>query len=177
MADFQIVKLAAEAWRQYKQIRLESLLREPQAFGSRYEDQILKPDSYWQGRLAEAQSGEKSWLLFAREGDRLIGMIGAYRAEEAGVVEIISVYVNREKRGLGVGSLLMSAILDEVIKPGVFQKAVLGVNKEQTTAVALYRRFGFQVVGEKTGVEGDGLAHTGYVMEKLLAARPLIDPP
>ena len=66
MADFQIVKLAPDEWQQYKQIRLDSLLTEPQAFGSKYEDQQQRPDSYWQGRLSEAQAGKKGWLLFAR---------------------------------------------------------------------------------------------------------------
>ena len=97
-------------------------------------------------------------------------MIGAYCEDENDVVEIISVYVAREKRGQGAGSALMAAILEEVMKLGIFRKAVLSVNKDQTAAVALYQRFGFQIVGEKIGVQGDGVAHAGYVMEKPLVS-------
>ena len=160
--------LSPEEWQLYKQIRLESLMVEPQAFGISYANNIQRPASYWQERLREAQSGEKSWLLFAKENDRIIGMIGAYRAEDNDVVEIISVYVTKEHRGQGVASALMAAILGEIDKGGAFRKVALTVNVGQTEAVTLYRRFGFQIVGEKNGVLGDGNAYTGYIMEKEL---------
>ena len=168
MAAFQVVKLAPEEWRQYKQIRLESLRAEPQAFGSSYANALQRPDIHWQERLIEAQAGEKSWLLFAKENDRIIGIIGAFRAEEIDVVEIVSVYVTGEKRGQGAATALMAAILAAVGKGNIFRKAVLGVNAGQTAAVALYRRFGFQIVAEKSAVQGDGNAYLGYIMEKEL---------
>jgi len=168
MTKIQIVKLTPEEWQPYKQIRLEALFMEPQAFGSKYAVVLQWPDSRWQSRLVESQAGEKSWLLFAKEEDRLIGMIGAYSEEENDVVEIISVYVTKEKRGQGVGKALMEAILAEVGRRGAFQKAVLAVNADQKSAVALYRRFGFEVVEEKTEVQSDDKAHPGYIMEKQL---------
>ena len=172
MANVQVVTLAPEEWHLYKQIRLEMLLIDPQAFGSSYADVLQRPDSHWQNRLIEARAGEKSWLLFAKEEEHLTGMIGAYRAEESQVVDIISVFVRKEKRKLGVGSALMTAILAEVSKSGAFRKAVLGVNADQTAAVALYQRFGFKIIGEKTGVQGDGNTYTGYIMEKELSNTP-----
>lgn len=168
MAELQVVKLSAEEWQLYKQIRLESLLVEPQAFGSRYADFLHRPDSYWQGRLDEAQAGENSWLLFAKEREQIIGIIGAYRAEEGDVVEIISVFVTKEKRGMGAATALMAAILEEVGKAGAFRKAVLSVNAGQKAALALYRHFGFRIFGEKTGVMGDGKSYRGFIMEKEL---------
>ncbi len=168
MTNFQVVQLMPEEWQPYKQLRLEALLLEPQAFSSRYASAIQNPDSYWQGRLVEAQAGQKSWLLFAKENDRLIGMIGAYAEEESDEVGIISVYVTKEKRGQGVATVLMAAILAEVGKKGVFQKAVLTVNADQTPAVALYRHFGFQIVGEEMEIQGDGNSHPSYIMEKAL---------
>lgn len=168
MHAFQIVTLAPDEWQAYRALRLECLLREPQAFGSRYADMLQQPDAYWQGRLADARAGEKSWLLFAREDDRLVGMIGAFTTENAGVVKIVSVYVSRETRGKGVGSLLMAAILAVVEKKGTFYKAVLDVNPVQTAAVALYRRFGFAVTGEETVTREDGEIRQQYSMEKEL---------
>jgi len=165
MANVQVVKLTPDEWRLYKQIRLESLLVEPQALASSYADVVKRPKSQWQERLIEARAGKKSWLLFAKENERIIGMIGAYIGEESDVVEIISVYVTKEKRGLGAATALMEAILTEVAKFGAFRKAVLTVNAGQTAAVALYRHFGFQIVGENTGVLGDGNSYQGYVME------------
>ena len=169
MAAIQIGTLAPEEWQLYKQIRLESLLTEPQAFAVSFADALQRPDSYWQERLIEAQAGVKSWLLFAKENGQIIGMIGAYTAQESDVVEIISVYVTKEKRAHGVASALMAAILEEVSKGNAFRKAELIVNKGQTAAVALYGHFGFQIMGEITGVMGDGISCPGYIMQKELA--------
>jgi ribosomal protein S18 acetylase RimI-like enzyme len=168
MAEFQVITLKPEDWQLYKQIRLEALLNEPQAFGSRYADALQNSNSYWQGRLAEAQAGIKSWLLFVKEMDQISGMIGAYCSDDNDVVEIISVYVTKKKRGQGFAAALMEAMVEKVSKVGAFQKAILAVNADQIEAVALYQRFGFGIVEEKTGVLGDGKTHKGYIMEKEL---------
>src|SRR5512146_1094479 len=94
----QIITLPPEEWRAYRQIRLDSAATDPQAFGVYYADLLRRPDSHWQGRLADAQAGENSWLLFARDNERLVGMIGAHATEDPTVVEIIAVYVSPEKR-------------------------------------------------------------------------------
>jgi ribosomal protein S18 acetylase RimI-like enzyme len=168
MNNFEIVKLTPDEWQLYKQHRLEALLVEPRAFGSCYAEVLQRADSYWQERLIEAQSGKKSWLLFAKENTQIIGMIGAFRVEESDVVEIVSVYVTKEKRRLGVANALMAAILNEVGKGKAIRKVVIGVNAGQTAAVSLYQHFGFQIVEEKIGVMGDGISYPSYIMEKEL---------
>lgn len=168
MAAYQIVKLAPKDWQRYRQIRLESLLVEPQAFSSSYENVVQRPASHWQQRLQEAQEGKRSCLLFARETDRIIGIIGAYRGDDSDAVEIISVYVAQDRRGQGVAAALMQAMLEEVSRCGAFRKAVLTVNTGQAAAVALYQKYGFQIVGETRGMMGDGITYSGYIMEKEL---------
>lgn len=168
MTACEIVRLSPDEWLLYKQIRLEALKLEQQAFGSRYEDNLQHPDTFWRGRLEQAQAGTGNLLLFARKDDRLVGLIGTYADEEPGVVNVISVYVAAEARGQGIGAALMEAILAEVEKNGTFRKARLMVNADQAAAFNLYRRCGFEVVGEETNVLGDGLSHREYVMEKEL---------
>jgi len=169
MPNFEVFKLPPADWRLYKQIRLESLTEAPQAFISSYAETLLRPDSHWKERLIDAQAGEKSWLLFARENDRITGMVGAYHTEDSGTVDIISVYVTKEKRGQGIASALMTAILAEVARSGDFRTARLAVTASQTAALALYQKFGFQIVTETTGVMGDGVSHAGYIMQVELA--------
>ncbi len=168
MSEIEIITLPPEEWQRYREIRLESLREEPQAFGSTYEDMEQKPDAYWQERLSAAILGEKSWLLFAREGERLVGMIGAFTDEPQETATIVSVYVSNGARGKGVGKALMEGILIEINQKESIRKAVLGVNQEQTAAVELYRRSGFVVSGEREEVQGDGKKHCGYWMEKPL---------
>ncbi len=168
MSNVQIVRLMPEEWRRYREIRLESLREEPQAFGSSSAVMAEKPETYWQGRLAEAMQGEKSWLLFAQEGEHVIGMIGAFCDEAQVFATIVSVYVSKEARGKGTGKILMEGILSEIGKKESIRKVILGVNQKQKAAVELYRRFGFSVTGEREEVQGDGKSHRGYVMEKEL---------
>jgi ribosomal protein S18 acetylase RimI-like enzyme len=168
MSELKIIQLLPEQWMRYREIRLESLSEEPQAFGTSYADMEQKPPAYWQGRLAEAELGVKSRMLFAQEGERLIGMIGAFYDETQETAIIISVYVSKVERSKGVGKVLMEGILSAIGKKEGIRRAALGVNQEQTAAVALYRRFGFEVTTEKEEVQGDGKKHHGYRMEKRL---------
>ena len=96
-------------------------------------------------------------------------MIGAFCKDESNAVEIISVYLTKDKRGRGVATSFMEAILAEVGRKGIFRKAQLTVNTDQLSAVALYRHFGFQIIKEKTGVMGNGNTYSEYIMEKKLS--------
>jgi len=95
MSEVQIVKLKAEEWRLYRQIRLEALRNDPQSFVPAYADTLQLPDSHWQGRLEDAREAEHTWLLFAREGERMVGGIGAIRRDSGPEVVIVAVYISR----------------------------------------------------------------------------------
>lgn len=168
MSEIRIIQLSPHQWQQFRAIRLEALHEEPQAFGTTYADMAQQPPTFWQERLADSEQGEKSRLLFAQHGERLVGMIGARYKEPEDTATIIAVYVTQTFRGYGVGKALMAAILSEIAqKPGI-RKADLGVNQQQVAAVALYRQFGFEVTEEKEEVQGDGKVHCGYRMAKSL---------
>lgn len=167
MSDIEIIQLPPEQWQRYREIRLETLREEPQAFGSTYADMTQRPPEYWQGRLTDSQRGEKSRLLFAQIGERLVGMIGVFYPEPD-VAEIVSVYASKAVRGRGSGKMLMEGILAEIGQREGIRKVVLGVNKQQAAAVGLYRRFGFEVVEEREEVREDGEIRRGYWMEKRL---------
>jgi ribosomal protein S18 acetylase RimI-like enzyme len=164
----EIITLTPEEWQLYKELRLEMLRDEPQAFSSLYTDNLQRPDEFWQERLRQAQAGETSWLVFARAEGQLVGMIGAFRGEDGETGEIVSVYVNPHWRGQGAGLALMEAILAALRQARGIRRARLGVSSEQKSAVALYQRCGFEITGEESGVMGDGNKHTGYIMERAI---------
>jgi ribosomal protein S18 acetylase RimI-like enzyme len=168
----EIVRLPVEQWPAYRQIRLEALRDSPQAFGSTYTESLARPDSQWQTRLEEAAKGEEVWLLFARIGERLVGMIGAYVEEkvEPPVAAIVSMYVTPAERGKGISTRLMQAILETLQAAGIY-KAVLGVNVDQTAALHLYQRFGFTIYETVVNRMGDGVDHSEYLMEHILQAQ------
>lgn len=162
--SFEVIKLPPEEWLAYKELRLESLKTEPSAFGASYQEALYRPDVYWQGRLEDAAAGTGNWLLFARENDTLVGMLAAFAEGE--IAEVISVYVTESLRGQGVSKRLLSALLTEIAASGSVETMRLTVNTDQLPALALYRRFGFEVVREQEERLGDGEMHTLSVMER-----------
>lgn len=168
MNSFEIVTLTPDQWAAYKDIRMESLMNEPQAFFSTYVESAKKPDSFWQERLAEAQDGNESWLYFAKDGEKIIGIIGAYVKDNKEVAEIVSVYVNGDARGQGVSKMLMNKILQVLSEKDSIKTVRLAVNVDQTPALNLYKSYGFQITEKKNILMGDGKYHDEYIMLKQL---------
>jgi L-amino acid N-acyltransferase YncA len=80
-----------------------------------------------------------------------------------------SVYVARERRGAGVGTLLLSAVQERARRLG-YHKLVLAAFAANTTGMGLYTRCGFRLVGvyhEQGRLDGRWV--DVVLMEKLLA--------
>ncbi|GAC1335442.1 MAG: ribosomal protein S18-alanine N-acetyltransferase [Beijerinckiaceae bacterium] len=77
---------------------------------------------------------------------RLIGF--ALSRQAAGEAEVLSVAVAKSERGKGVGRALMSAHLARLAAAGV-ATVFLEVDAGNASAIALYRRLGFDTVGER----------------------------
>ncbi len=84
------------------------------------------------------------------------------------LVAELSVYVHRQYRARGVGSLLLDALLDRSRELG-YHKVVLTAMAHNTAARALYARFGFREVGvfKEQGLV-DGRWIDTVIMEKIL---------
>jgi ribosomal protein S18 acetylase RimI-like enzyme len=166
MDSVEIVHLQLDQWRQYRQIRLEALQNTPQAYSTKFLDMVDQPDSFWLDRLAKAAAKKDSWLLFAKADAKIVGIIGAHLPMNSQRAEIVSVYVTPDYRGKGVSTALMESILNELRQNDMIQRVELEVNQDQSTAVRLYKRFGFEITEEIEGEMGDGCVHIGYVMER-----------
>ncbi|MBV8849742.1 MAG: ribosomal protein S18-alanine N-acetyltransferase [Methylobacteriaceae bacterium] len=82
---------------------------------------------------------------FARGGS-LIGF--ALSRHAAGEAEVLSIAVDKGERGKGVGRDLMNAHLARLAAAGV-TSVFLEVEPGNASALALYRRLGFEPVGER----------------------------
>ncbi len=168
--SLEIVKLQVNEWEEYKEIRVRALKEEPRAFSSRHEEAIKYPDEKWQQRLRDVFDG-KSVMLFAKLNGQIVGMMGAYQDEEEQDKEnkaasIFGVFVAKEARGKGIATKLLTQLIDEAKTLWNLQKIHLTVTKEQEAAIRLYEKFGFQAIGEKEELEGDGKTHTELIMER-----------
>ena len=164
----EIRKLNSGDWEIYKELRLEALQKDAEAFGSSYEESLKKTNEEWKKPL----ENQKNNIMVAFYGDKVIGMVGAN--QESGqktkhVAYVWGVYVNADHRGQGVAKKIMKTLLDEIMKNKEIEKINLNVNTTQNGAISLYEKLGFEIVGtlHKELKIGDKYFDE-YMMEKFL---------
>jgi hypothetical protein len=100
--EVRIITLPVQRWEEYRTPRLHALQESPHAFGSSYAESFAQPDQFWINRLRNAEAG-LNLLLFAEDGGRLVGLIGAYdEPAEPDITNVVSVFVEPGYRGCGL---------------------------------------------------------------------------
>ncbi len=160
--EIEIVELEAQAWEQYKKLRLRALKEEPSAFSTSYDEMMGKDDRYWKTRLIDA-SKDRSWMLFARKKSELLGMVTAALGDR-GIVQVHGVFVVAEARGMGIGNSLMNSLLTLLSDNPKVKQIYLDLNTNQTAAVRLYEKCGFKIVDEFEEQLGNDKKYPVYVM-------------
>jgi ribosomal protein S18 acetylase RimI-like enzyme len=140
--SFEIRRLEVADAEDYRAIRLASLQTDPEAFGSVYEVEAIRPVDSFAERLAS------STVLGAYAGGRIVGVAGFRR--ETGPKErhkgvVWGVYVRSGARGQGVAAALVAGIIESARE--TVEQLSLSVVQGNEAAIALYRRFGFEVYG------------------------------
>jgi ribosomal protein S18 acetylase RimI-like enzyme len=170
MTDCAILTLPVERWREYRALRLRALADTPGAFGASYATNVANPDDCWRGRLQAVLDG-RSLLLFAECAGQPVGMLGAFwgdAAQSEGVANVIAVFVEPRWRGRGLAAQLLDALLERLRATPGLHTAELDVAVEQTAAVALYQRAGFEIITTRPSVMGDGVERDEYLMRRAL---------
>ncbi len=164
----EIIKLNPEDWGKLKNIRLEALKEEGDAFGSSYTESATHSDEEWQRKLA---SPKNPTMVVCDEG-QAIGMAGAYQEKGANVKHITyvwGVYLRKSYRGKGLGQKLMEALLDEIAKNTGIEKINLNVNTSRLSAIKIYEKLGFKIIGTlHKEMKFKGKYIDEHVMEKFL---------
>lgn len=112
----------------------------------------------------------RSCRLVAANGEGILGWAAASpnssRPVYAGVAEV-SVYVERDARGLGVGSALLAALIAASEREG-FWTLQVGIFPENEASLALHAKHGFRVVGrrERIGRMKDGRWRDVLLLER-----------
>lgn len=144
---YKLIKLSSSDLKQFKKIRLESLLTEKIAFGDDYDQLLKKRDGYW---LKELSNKFKVWYGIY-DGLNLIG-IGSLKYVKqkkfSHIAHLSGIYVKDEFRGKGVGRMLFEGRIKEAFNNEKIKKLKLIVNVSQKNAISLYQSCGFKIVGE-----------------------------
>jgi len=149
---------------EFRQIRLESLQRNPEAYGATFEQEAAQSLAWFEERLSKAD------VFGAYRGDELLGIAGFVMQEGAkhnhkGV--LWGMYVRPAARNSGVGRALVERVVEHAAKRvELIQLCVITAND---AARRLYLRHGFV----EYGLEKNALKHNGRYYDDVLMAKPL----
>jgi RimJ/RimL family protein N-acetyltransferase len=160
----QISRLGPSDAALYREIRLEALKRNPEAFGSTFERENAQPLSWFETVVVRAD------IFGAFLDGALVGIAG-YAAQEgskqAHKALLWGMYVRAAGRNLGLGERLVAAVLDHA--RGQVEMVQLTVVSENEVARRLYGAMGFVEYGyEKRALKQDGRYYDEVLMAKFL---------
>ncbi|HXM19765.1 MAG TPA: GNAT family N-acetyltransferase [Terriglobales bacterium] len=163
-AQVQIRRLVPADAALYRDIRLEGLRCDPEAFGSTFEAENARPLAFFSDRIA----GSATFGAF--HGSELVGIAGLVIREgqkEAHKGLLVGMYVRPSARKAGVGRRLVETIV-EIARHRV-ELIQLAVVSDNEPARRLYVRLGFV----EYGIEKKALKQDGRYYDEVLMARDL----
>jgi RimJ/RimL family protein N-acetyltransferase len=132
----------------YRELRLDSLRRCPDAFGVTYaEESALAALSYEQ---AIESGARERFVVAALRQSRPVGIIGFARrdgSKKGHRVEIVQVWVAPDARGGGAAATLLRTTLGHAFALDEIEQVELSVVADNAAARRLYARLGFEVFG------------------------------
>ena len=163
-AQIQIRRLTPADAAVYRDIRLEGLRCNPEAFGSTFEAETAKPLTFFSERLG----GSAAFGAF--HDSELVGIAGLLIREgrkEAHKGLLVGMYVRPGARKAGVGRRLVETIVEFARRRvELIQLSVVSDNEQ---ARRLYERLGFM----EYGIEKKALKQDDRYYDEVLMARDL----
>ncbi len=134
-----IRRLGSDEWEAWREVRHQALGEAPHAFGSTLGEWQGTGDreDRWRARLDEVP-----FNVVALVDDQLVGQASGTEPDEAGAVEVISMWVAPHVRGTGIAEELLDAIGGFAAEQGATEVA-LSVRSANARAIPLYERAGF----------------------------------
>jgi ribosomal protein S18 acetylase RimI-like enzyme len=130
----------------YRNIRLEALQGNPEAFASSYEEEVEYPLERTAGRLDD----DSSFTFGMFTDGVLVGVVSLVLETRPKIkhrANIFAMYVAPEYRKLGVGKKLMVAAIEKVKEINGIKRLYLTVNASNEPAKKLYKSLGFEIYG------------------------------
>lgn len=134
MTAITIVRVGPDDWREFRQVRLASLVDAPAAFGSRYADWLDAEESRWRKRLTDV-----AFTVVARDADGPVGVVSGVDDEAA--VELISLWVAPDHRGTGLADRLIGEVVSWAGRRD--KPTCLMVRDDNAAAIRAYAQAGF----------------------------------
>jgi ribosomal protein S18 acetylase RimI-like enzyme len=138
--------MSAVDWRAWRMLRLAALTDAPAAFCSCLQEWVDAPENRWRERLSIP--GAIDLLAFDAHGNPPVGMAtGILNEDHDSRAELTSMWVDPTVRGLGVATVLITAIARWAASTGA-TTLTLSVMPNNDVARRAYERNGFAVSHE-----------------------------
>lgn len=165
----QIRRAVGDDWQTLRDIRFAALSDTPSAFGSTLAREEGYSEEDWREWIGESRMGDRQVIYLAFEGDRCIGIVGAFD-HEGRSVRLISMWVAPGARRHGLGRRLVDEVTRwarsigrDMVEPHV--------TEGNMAAETLYERMGFRPTDETMPLPSDP-AYTLRLMRLDLEAAP-----
>ena len=164
-AEVQVRRLLPADAALYREIRLEALRVEPEAYSSTLAAESAEPFAWFAARL------QTSAVFGAFAADDLLGIAGFFAKQgrkEAHKGVLVGMYVRPQARGAGIGRRLALAVIAHARQHvELIQLTVVSSNEP---ARRLYAKLGFI----EYGIEKNALKQDGRYWDDVLMAKPLL---
>jgi ribosomal protein S18 acetylase RimI-like enzyme len=163
--------------RVYRDLRMESLRRYPDAYGALLDEERARPRLPFEDAIDLGTADR--FVVSALRGGRPLGM-AAFARREGGKKrhrgEITQVYVAPEARGRSTGAALMRTTLDLAFALGDIDQVELSLVTTNASALRLYTEFGFETYAAHTNYLklGDRAWDQFHMLLRHAAYRPLV---
>ncbi len=134
-----------EEWQVLRDTRLAALRNAPDAFLSTYAEQAASVEADWRRRIS--RGGTFFAYVPEVDGNEPAGLVGGFQ-ETPATVELVSLWVRPQARGLGVGDALVTAVISWARARNA-TSVHLWVIETNKHAWMLYERCGFSPTGER----------------------------
>ncbi len=148
--------LAAEVWRRHY----------PPIIGAAQTEYMLAQRYDAQTVRAELARGGLWWDTLAEDG-AIVAFASSLIEQGGRAMKIDKLYVHPERQRIGYGGALIEHACERAARLGC-ERVLLAVNKRNATAIAAYRKHGFEIAEAIVKDIGAGFVMDDYVMEKRL---------
>ena len=128
-----------------RRLRLAAMLDAPAAFGSNHQRELARSDGDWARWIASSPT-----FFWEEPSGEAVGLVAAVpERDDARVVNLLSMWVAPQHRGVGAADALVSAVLAFAAARGA-ALVRLAVERENRRARRSYERNGFRVTGRES---------------------------
>lgn len=130
----------------YRDLRLEALQKNPEAFAATFEDEQKNSIEYYQNRFKR----NEFWTYGYLTQNELVGVVTLIREQGPKLnhrSSIVAMYVTKKERKRGFGKELMQTVIQQAKKIGGIEQIYLSVVTTNISAISLYQALGFEIYG------------------------------